>query len=76
MSTSKRATIYLDVSLHRALRLKSAETERSISEIVNDAVRNALSEDVDDLVAIDARRTESTRPFEEFVTELRERGDL
>jgi len=76
MSTTKRATVYFDAALHRALRLKSAETDRTISELVNDAVRNALAEDVDDLSAIEDRRAEPTRGFEEFVAELRERGDL
>ncbi len=76
MSTTKRATIYLDLALHRALRLKSVDTDRSISDLVNDAVRDALSEDVDDVIAIDSRHAEPSRPFEEFLAELRARGDI
>jgi len=76
MSTTKRATVYLDPQLHRALRLKSAETERTISDIVNDAVRFALAEDAADLAAIDDRASEPTRPFDAFVKDLRRRGRL
>ncbi len=57
-TTTKRATIYLDAQLHRALRLQAAETDRTISDIVNDAVRAALSEDADDLAAISERASE------------------
>ena len=47
--TSKRSTIYFDSQLHAALRLKAAHTNRSVSDIVNDAVREALAEDQEDL---------------------------
>jgi predicted HicB family RNase H-like nuclease len=50
---TKRATIYLDPVLHKALRLKAVETSRSVSELVNDAVREALAEDAEDLEAFD-----------------------
>ena len=49
MSDAKRATVYFDPEVHKALRLKSAVSERSISEMVNDAVRSALAEDAEDL---------------------------
>jgi hypothetical protein len=64
MSATKRTTIYFDSRLHRALRLKSAETARTLSDIVNDAVRSAFVEDADDLAAIEDRASEPTRPFE------------
>jgi len=76
MSSTKRATVYLDADLHRALRLKAAETDCSISELVNHAIRTSLREDADDLSAIADRVSEPTRSFETFVAELRERGDL
>lgn len=76
MPATKRATIYLDAQLHRALRLKSAETDQTISDIVNEAVRSALAEDAADLAAIEDRMTESSRPFESFVKDLRRRGRL
>jgi hypothetical protein len=76
MASSKRSTVYLEPTLHRALRLKSAETDRTISELVNDAVREALAEDADDLAAIEARKREPGRSFEAFVADLKRRGRL
>ena len=76
MSASKRSTVYLEPTLHRALRLKSAETDRTISDLVNDAVREALAEDADDLAAIEARKREPRRSFEAFVADLKRRGRL
>ena len=76
MTETKRATVYLDAALHRALRLKAAETDVSISHLVNEALRRTFAEDADDLAAIADRVSEPDRPFEAFVAELRERGDL
>lgn len=76
MEDSKRATIYFDASLHRALRLKAAATDRSISEMVNDAVRLALAEDVEDLAATEARQGEGGISFESLVRDLRKRGRI
>ena len=77
MSTKpKRATIYFDPALHRALRLKSAETEQSVSELVNEAVRILLTEDAEDLEALAERKVETTISFEDFVKDLKERGRL
>jgi len=73
---TKRATIYFDPALHKALRVKAAETEQSMSDMVNDAVRILLAEDADDLAAIDARKGEPTVTFEDFVRDLKERGRL
>lgn len=75
-SPSKRATIYFDPALHKALRLKSAETEQSVSELVNEAVRILLAEDAEDLADIATRKSEPTVSFEEFVKDLKERGKL
>ena len=75
-TATKRATIYLESQIHRALRLKSAETERSISELVNDAVKMSLSEDADDLEFFAARAGEPNLRFEDVVKDLRKRGKL
>ena len=72
----KRSTIYFDEPTHRALRLKAAETDQSISDLVNAAVRQALAEDVDDLAAFREREDEPALRFEDFVRGLRERGEL
>jgi len=76
MTKVKRATIYLDPTLHRALRIKAAETETSLSDLVNVAVRRSLSEDAADLAVFEARARESVLPFEAVVKDLKRRGKL
>ena len=72
----RRSTIYLDKALHRALRVKSAETEKSISELVNEAVRISFAEDVEDLAAFDERKKEPDLAFEDVLKDLKKRGKL
>jgi plasmid stability protein len=76
MSDLKRATVYLDASLHRALRVKAAHTEHSLSDLVNAAVRRSLAEDGEDLAAFDARAKEPTLAFEDVLKDLKRRGKL
>lgn len=73
-SAQKRATVYFQPELHRALRLKAAETDCSLSELVNEAVRLALAEDAEDLAAFDERDAEPDLLFEDVVKDLRRRG--
>ena len=75
-SQQKRATVYFDPYLHRALRLKAAETDRSISELVNEAVQSALAEDADDIEAFDVREKEADYSFEDVVKDLKRRGKI
>jgi hypothetical protein len=72
----KRATVYFDVQLHRALRLKAAETDRSVSELVNDAVRQSLAEDAEDLAAFEERAHEPSLLFEDVLKDLKKRGRI
>ncbi len=74
MGTVRRATIYLDPDLHRALRLKAAETDRTISDLVNDAVRRNLAEDAEDLTAYRERAKEPSLDFAKVLKDLRRRG--
>jgi hypothetical protein len=77
MSTlTKRATVYLEPVLHKALRLKSVETSRSVSDLINDAVRDELAEDAEDLSTFEARKDEPTVPFEDFVKDLKRNGRI
>lgn len=77
MSTStKRSTVYFDPVIHRALRLKAAEMDRSISDLVNDAVKAALAEDAEDLAAFDDRAAEPNLSFEEVVKDLKRSGKI
>lgn len=73
---AKRSTIYFDAEIHKALRHKSAETERSLSELVNDAVRASLAEDAEDLAAFEERAAEPSLSFERVVRDLRRRGKI
>ncbi len=74
--TTKRATVYFDPNLHRALRVKAAATDRSLSELVNTAVRAALAEDAEDLATFEARAAEPNLAFEEVLQDLTRRGLL
>lgn len=77
METSqKRATVYFDPALHRALRLKAAETDRSMSDLINEAVRLSLVEDAEDLLAFDERIAEPDLSFETVVKELKRSGKI
>ena len=75
-ATPKRATVYFDASLHRALRVKAAVTERSLSELVNGAVRQSMAEDVEDLAAFKERAGEPNLAFEAVLKDMRRRGKL
>ena len=76
VSETKRATIYMDAELHRALRMKAAETSSSISEIVNNAVKLALAEDAEDLAAFEERAKEPLVSFEDVLKELKRNGRI
>jgi hypothetical protein len=76
MSELRRATVYLDPEIHRALKLKAASSDQSISEMVNSAVRLALAEDAEDLEAFDARVSEPEIEFDSFVKTLKRSGKI
>jgi hypothetical protein len=76
MSEAKRATVYFEPDVHKALRLRAASADRSISAMVNEAVRLALAEDAADLEALVERRDEPAIDFETFVEDLKRRGRL
>lgn len=72
----KRDTIYFDPDIHRVLRVKAAETDKSISDLVNAAVRRLLIEDNDDLAAFADRVNEPTVAYEDVLHDLKRRGKL
>lgn len=72
----KRATIYLDPDLHKALRLKAVETSRSVSELVNHAFREALAENAEDIAAFEERVTEPLVSYDEMITKLKKDGRI
>ena len=73
---AKRATVYLDPDLHKALRLKAVETSRSVSELVNNAIRQALAEDAEDLAAFEERAKEPLISYDEMVKRLKRDGRI
>ncbi|MFO7937931.1 MAG: CopG family transcriptional regulator [Kiritimatiellia bacterium] len=77
MATSaKRATVYFDPLIHKALKLKSLETSRSMSELVNEAVKGALAEDAEDIAAFEERADERLISFSEMVKRLKSDGRI
>ena len=76
MPATKRATIYFDPALHDALRERAAEAETSISDIVNEVLRQALDEDEADHAIFEQRRAEPDIPFEDFLADMKRRGRL
>ncbi len=73
---SKRSTIYLDPTLHHALRLKALETSCSMSKIINEALREALAEDAKDLAVFDERSDEPLISYEQMVKRLKQDGGI
>jgi hypothetical protein len=73
---TKRSTIYFEPELHKALRLKAAHANKSVSEIVNDAVRESLKEDYEDMAAFEQRVHEPLMTYEELLNDLRLHGKI
>ena len=76
MDSQKRATVYFEFDVHRALRLKAAALDRSISEMVNDAVKASLAEDAEDLASFSDRKKDKSVSFDTFVQGLKRRGRI
>jgi post-segregation antitoxin (ccd killing protein) len=77
MNTStKRSTVYLDSTLHKALRIKSIETSRSMSDLINEAVRESIAEDAEDLAIFDDRADEPLISYDEMVKRLKKDGRI
>lgn len=74
--TMTKATLYLDDAVHQAIRIKAAETRQSMSDLVNDALRASLREDLEDLRELGKRRREKTVGFEAFLGQLKKDGVL
>lgn len=75
-ANTKRTTIYLDSDLHLALRIKAAETEQSISELAQEAIRDSLADDASDLAAFEERAGEPSLPFENVLKKLKRDGKI
>ena len=75
-SQAKRSTIYLEPDIHKALRLKAVETSRSVSDLVNQAVRESLAEDAEDLAAFEERIAEPLISYGDMIKRLKKDGRI
>ena len=75
-TTAKRSTVYFDPDLYKALKIKAAHYERSLSELINQAIRYSLAEDAEDLFAFVERKNEPNLDFEKVLKDLRSRGKI
>lgn len=75
-SLSIRSAVYLEPSLHQALRIKSVETSRSMSELINESLRESFAEDLEDLAAFEKRADESLLSYEEIIKRLKKEGRI
>jgi hypothetical protein len=73
---TKRSTVYLDPTLHKALRLKALETSRSMSELINEAIRESTAEDAEDLAAFEERTDEPLISYSEMIKRLKKDDEL
>ena len=73
---SKRATVYFDPAIHQALKIKAATTQQSLSDIVDSALRQQLSEDQEDLSAIASRISEPEISYETLLDDLKKHGKI
>ncbi len=73
---SKRSTIYFDPAIHRALRLRAASTQVSLSELVDEAVKLLMREDQEDLAAFTQRAAEPEMTYEALLADLKQHGKL
>jgi phosphate uptake regulator len=76
VAVPKRATVYLDLKIHQAVKMKAAQNDTSISDIVNEALKLSLREDAIDLQAIWDRKRESTRSYESIIRDLKRNGRI
>ena len=73
---NRRSTVYLEPDLHKALRVKAIETEKTVSDLINEAIRVSLLEDAEDLAAFSERAKEPNLDFESVLKDLKRRGKL
>ncbi len=75
-TAAMRATVYLDPELHKALRLKAVETTQSISKLVNNAIRESLAEDAEDIAAFEKRAKEPLISYDTMIKRLKKDGRI
>ena len=66
-----KVTLNLEDAILQALKLKSSETNQSMTELVNDALKASLQEDLEDIKSWEERKGEDTYSYEEFLELLK-----
>ena len=66
-----KITLNLEDTILQALKLKASETNQSMSELVNDALKASLQEDLEDIKSWEERKGEETYSYEEFLELLK-----
>ena len=72
----KRTTVYIDYRIHQALKIKAAQTEHTLSELVSIALRQSLAEDLEDLSAFDESKNEPNLDFQDVLKDLKASGKI
>lgn len=76
MSLTKRATVYFDPDIHKTLKVRAAETSSSISEIINNLLKNEFLSDQEDLKVYRERISEPTISYEKLISDLKKNGKI
>ncbi len=79
MGARRKATFYVEESIHKALRLKAANDDVSPSDLLNELLAQDLSdyiEDLQDIKAVKARQKERGKgmPLNQFLKKLGKNG--
>jgi len=73
---SIKSNIYFNPETHRALQLRAACSQVSMSALVNDAVRQMMHEDQEDLAAFTQRAAEAEISQKALLANLKRHGKL
>lgn len=69
-----KTTLYLSPSVRRALKKRVIDTNQTMSEYVDRAVATAIAEDLEDIEAIESRRSDPTESLDAFLKALEKDG--
>jgi hypothetical protein len=71
-----RTTITMNDKMFKILKMRAAETDESISRLVEDAVKYQILEDFEDIEDAEKREKESTHSFDDLVAQFKAEGLL
>lgn len=73
---SMRTTLTINDEIFRALKIRAAESDETISKYVEDAIKYQLLEDAEDIEDARKRQDEPEYPFEDLVKKFKSEGLL